>query len=156
LGRENFDLPLMLRGGVSYTFLENYTVAAEEVKAGGSAASSAIGAEARLRTGPKEYFSARAGFKTGRSRYAGPGFTAGVGLGNRELKVDYAFVPYGDLGDSHRVTVSFSFGGKRPERFSRASYYGLPPDRVKRQPVQNKKENKKEKKSKDGGVYFMW
>ncbi|MDA8242620.1 MAG: PorV/PorQ family protein [Elusimicrobia bacterium] len=157
LGRDKFDLPLTLRGGVSYTFLGDYTAAAEWIRAGGSDDAVAAGAEARLKTGPKEYFFVRAGYRSGRSRYAGPGLTAGAGLANRDLRIDYAFVPYGDLGDSHRVTVAFRFGADRPAPFDRAAYYGLPKPR-KPAPAAEKKAGKKAggQEGKKENVYFMW
>ena len=160
LGSRRFDLPLMLRAGVSRTFLENFTASAEAVKAGGTETAAAAGAEARLQTAPKEYFFLRAGYKTGRSRYAGPGFTAGVGLANRDFRIDYAFAPYGDLGDSHRVTVGLSFGQPRPERVKRRPYRDLPPKREVIKPQPARKTPGKTEKKKTGGkkeeVYFMW
>lgn len=159
LGDERFDLPRMLRGGAAFSFLENYLVAGEYIKAGSSPGAAAFGAEGRIKTGPKEFFFLRAGFKTGRSANAGPGFTAGAGLANRDLKVDYAFLPYGDLGNSHRVTVSFRFGKERPAAFDRAAYYGLPAPR--KESGKKKTRKKAADKKKDGGekpgeVYFMW
>lgn len=41
---------------------------------------------------------------------AGPGLTAGVGVGNRRLWADYAFVPYGDLGSSHQMSLTLRWG----------------------------------------------
>lgn len=177
-GSRGFDLPLMLRYGIARSFLENFMVSAEGVKAGESAAAAALGAEGRLRAGPKEYFFLRLGYKTGRSRYAGQGFTAGVGLTNRDLRIDYAFAPYGDLGDAHRVTVALRFGAVRPEEFKRHPYGNLPkphprklaPAELKRpapakaavEKKEDEKENtkgsRKEKKKgkKAGDVYFMW
>lgn len=38
------------------------------------------------------------------------GVTYGFRLGNERLHLDYAFVPYGALGDAHRVSVGFRFG----------------------------------------------
>lgn len=176
LGSASFNLPLVLRAGVSRTFLENYLVAAEGIKAGQSETAAAVGAEARLSTAPKEYFFIRGGYKTGRSRYAGPGFTAGAGLATRDFSLDYAYAPYGDLGDSHRATISFSFGRPRPEQLKRRPYGNLPAPRKKimkapppakeavREPVKPEKNAppaapKKKKKTKDGkrqDVYFMW
>ncbi|OIO05170.1 MAG: hypothetical protein COX65_03755 [Elusimicrobia bacterium CG_4_10_14_0_2_um_filter_56_8] len=157
----SFPLPLILRAGVSRGFHEDFTVSAEGVKAGRSAGTAALGAEGRLQAGPKEYFFLRAGYKTGRSRFAGPGFTAGVGLTSADFRLDYAFAPYGDLGDAHRITVALGFGAARPEKITR--YSGLPPSREKlreyeppkktdtRTKAQKKKDNKKASE-----VYFMW
>lgn len=165
-GSRAFDLPLILRAGISRSFRESFMVSVDGLKAGEAGAAVAVGAEGRLRAGPREYFLVRAGYKTGRSRYAGPGFTAGVGLTNRDLRVDYAFAPYGDLGDSHRVTVALRFGGQRPEQVKRHPYGDLPkpakrkaaPASLKRETPKeaptDKKSKKKEKKASE--VYFMW
>ena len=37
-------------------------------------------------------------------------FTYGVGFENPVLRVDYAFVPFGRVGDTHRVSAIFRFG----------------------------------------------
>jgi len=161
-GSRSFPLPLMLRAGISRNFLDNFMVSADGVKAGGSAAAAALGAEGRMRAGPREYFFLRAGYKTGRSRYAGPGFTAGAGFINRDLRLDYAFAPYGDLGDVHRVTVALRFGEPRPQEVKKHPYGDIPKARLKKKaapapkreaPVK-KEEKKKGKKVSDN--YFMW
>lgn len=173
LGSVSFGLPLVLRAGVSRAILRDYMAAVEGVKAGGSDAAAIIAGEARFSTAPKEYFFVRAGYKTGRSRYAGPGFTAGAGLATRDFRLDYAFAPYGDLGDSHRATISFSFGKPRPERLRRHPYGDLPAPRkkvmkpaqplpreepVKREEVKEREKPKKQKgkSGKKEDVYFMW
>ena len=57
----------------------------------------------------------RAGYKAG----FGPidleglkGVSGGIGVKFSGLNVDYAIVPYGDLGVTHRVTLSFMFGSQ--------------------------------------------
>jgi Tetratricopeptide repeat len=42
------------------------------------------------------------------------GFTAGAGLRIGRIQLDYAFVPYGDLGTSHRVSVGYEFPNPTP------------------------------------------
>ena len=43
------------------------------------------------------------------------GLTAGAGYRWRSLALDYAFVPYGDLGNSQRLSLTYRFqGGKTP------------------------------------------
>ncbi|HEY5039748.1 MAG TPA: hypothetical protein VIJ93_11800, partial [bacterium] len=37
------------------------------------------------------------------------GFTAGVGIRLGDLQLDYAYLPYGDLGTSHRISLSYLF-----------------------------------------------
>ncbi len=161
LGSGSFGLPFILRAGIAANLIEDLMLSAEAVKAGKSAAAAAFGAEARVLAGPRQYFVFRAGYKTGRSRYAGTGFTAGVGLINRELSVDYAYAPYGELGDAHRVTVSLKFGKRRPA--APVKHPGLPPARVNRKERQSPRpetpseaEKKKKDKKAAGEVYFMW
>ncbi|MBI4349997.1 MAG: PorV/PorQ family protein [Elusimicrobia bacterium] len=168
-GSRSFGLPLILRAGVSRDFSGNFMLAADGIKAGGAAGAAAVGAEGRLRAGPKEYFLIRAGYRTGRSRNTGPGFTAGLGLTNRDLRVDYAFAPYGDLGDAHRVTVALRFGRPRPAEFKRHPYGDLPkpgprkaaPAALRETPKKAEGQGEEKKKAKKKGekgseVYFMW
>ena len=42
------------------------------------------------------------------------GFTAGAGVRISQFQLDYAFVPYGDLGSSHRVSVGYEFPNPNP------------------------------------------
>lgn len=39
------------------------------------------------------------------------GFSAGAGVAFDKLSFDYAFAPFGDLGDSHRFSINYRFGG---------------------------------------------
>lgn len=48
-------------------------------------------------------------FKTGSSSDGWGGFSAGFGLDIRDYHISYAFMPYLDLGSSHRVTISGEF-----------------------------------------------
>jgi tetratricopeptide (TPR) repeat protein len=42
------------------------------------------------------------------------GLTAGAGLVLKGFKLDYAFLPFGDLGTTHRVSLGYRFGDVRP------------------------------------------
>ena len=56
--------------------------------------------------------SARAGYKLGMdSQSLGglAGFSAGFGVNVWSIQLDYAFVPYGELSDTHRITLSTKF-----------------------------------------------
>lgn len=168
-GSKAFSAPVMLRGGLSFSFLKNYLVAADAVRAGQTAVSGAFGAEARLLTGPREYFIFRAGYRTGRSRFAGSGVTAGVGVATRDLRIDYAFAPYGDLGAAHRASVSFRFGRARGTPYFGYTYGEIkkarpvlkeaPPKKGAEpaaRPAERKKQEKESGKKGAGEVYFMW
>lgn len=58
----------------------------------------------------------RLGYRTETADEAGPGITTGIGIGVSDFNLDYAFVPMGELGSTHRVTVSLKFGTIRGER----------------------------------------
>ncbi|HVM33225.1 MAG TPA: tetratricopeptide repeat protein [bacterium] len=42
------------------------------------------------------------------------GFTAGAGFNLGSVRLDYAFVPYGDLGTSHRLSLAYEFPTSAP------------------------------------------
>ncbi len=167
LGSTAFPLPLMLRAGIAWTYLDMITIEADGVKAGESAAAPAVGAEGEIPTGPDGAFYVRAGYTGGRSRFAGSGVTAGLGLRNGDLRVDYAFAPYGELGDAHRITIAVRFGGERKKAEKRR--YAAPQRKVvkaaavaeKAAPEKAKAAPAKKKATAPGGsggkdVYFMW
>ncbi|MGH7740347.1 MAG: hypothetical protein ACREL1_09410, partial [bacterium] len=58
------------------------------------------------------------------------GLTAGAGARIGDLRVDYAYSPYGDLGNAHRITVGFDFPPTRPTPTPRPQpvYWPPPPE----------------------------
>lgn len=64
-------------------------------------------------------FFGRLGYKVGEVNQLGEfsGFTAGIGLRYQEFQLDYAFVPMGTLGASHRLSLTAGLGNllKAPE-----------------------------------------
>ena len=155
LGSVSFPLPLILRAGAAWNYQDKLRISADGVKAGESDTALAVGAEGELAVNPGESFYARAGYRTGRSRYAGPGLSAGVGLKNGGLRADYAFTPYGELGDSHRLTIALSFGGERPAPAKRRGKYQPRRKAVQTAPAR-RIEKKKKGKTEDAPVYFIW
>lgn len=75
------------------------------------------GAEYRAR----EVVSLRAGWD-GRAD-AGRGFAVGAGVNFWEAQLDYAFQPYGDLGDRHQITLSYRFGSLAETYYERGMDY---------------------------------
>jgi outer membrane protein OmpA-like peptidoglycan-associated protein len=73
-----------------------------------------IGDEYRMALG-REAVALRLGYRTGGDLGALAGLTAGVGVSHRfddfEAGLDYAFVPYGVLGLTHRVSLNVAIGG---------------------------------------------
>lgn len=55
----------------------------------------------------------RLGFNTKSEKNAMGNFSAGLGLKFQNLKIDYAYVPYSDLGITHRVSVALSLASKK-------------------------------------------
>jgi hypothetical protein len=94
------SLPTTYRAGLSYVY-DRYTGAADLVYINDKARFH-VGAEGRLH----ELFTVRAGYMAG---YDSKDFTAGISFVQRNITVDYAFVPYSnELGDSHLFGLTFS------------------------------------------------
>jgi long-subunit fatty acid transport protein len=111
---QSFSPPLNLKAGMAYHPSDELTLALD--------ANSPANADLYFAVGGEYYFlnalALRLGYNTRSSQ--GSGLTAGFGVALkqvdveffyfREIDIDYAFVPYGDLGDTHRVTVNLKFG----------------------------------------------
>ncbi len=105
------DLPLRLALGAGYKFEGGHTLAAEAVNGPrGAGTDASFGGECQA---VKNLF-LRAGYTTqtavtgGTSFDAARGMTFGLGLRNERWSLDYAVLPTGELGRSHR----FSFGAR--------------------------------------------
>lgn len=102
-------LPMTVRLGGAYSRsivpgIAGITISADMVKPSYEEAYPSIGAELTLR----DIFSVRGGY-CGEKEREHNGLTAGAGirlLGT--IALDYAWTPYGDLGNFHRVSVHFS------------------------------------------------
>ncbi len=161
LGSTAFSLPLMLRAGLSNDVADFARISADVVKAGESEVALAAGIEKELTLSPRGAFYLRGGLKTGSSRYAGSGITAGIGLRGGDMRIDYAYAPYGELGDAHRVTIAFAFGPSRNDAKEKRTYKTEAPQRTER-PGVKKVQTAPRRGKKAGGskaedpVYFIW
>jgi hypothetical protein len=119
---ESYRLPLSVAFGAGYTPLANMTVAADlrhEVYVG--ATSLNLGSEywamntVALRAGYNapmsagDGASAYKGMSDGTTFDAFTGLNMGLGLKLSRYQVDYALVPYGDLGSTHRLSFAARF-----------------------------------------------
>jgi hypothetical protein len=96
---EAYDIPTTYRGGVSYKY-HDLTVAGDLVRIEEDMYEH-FGAEYHFR----DMFFVRAGYRAG---YDTKNFSAGVGFTKRNLRIDYAFLPYTDyLGTSHLFNLTF-------------------------------------------------
>jgi hypothetical protein len=107
--REN--LPLNLRFSGAYEFQaagRAHALVLDVTKERSQGALVAAGGETRM----LEPLALRLGYGTRGD--AGIGIAAGFGYLFKSGSVDYAFVPMGELGDAHRVSVTLKWGGGRP------------------------------------------
>lgn len=106
---KSFPLPLTFKAGLSHRIYEKgLLVSADISKPVDNYPSIAIGLEHPL--------SSRLFLRTGyRYRQHGnelgafSGLAAGLGFVHNDLRFDYAFTPFGDLGAAHRISLSFRF-----------------------------------------------
>lgn len=103
-------LPLTLKGGAATRFFNDKLTAAADLEmlVYDDRIYADLGAEYAL----NGYLAFRAGYQAGRSndKLGGlTGFSAGLGLKLDRFNLDYAYVPFGDLGDTHRMTIGFNF-----------------------------------------------
>jgi flagellar motor protein MotB len=103
LGSQPFGEPITLNGGLTYyLFQRSLGLSAEFLAPVDNMPEYSMGGE---------YWYAgllafRAGYKAGYLNQ----YTAGAGVVWQGIKLDYAFVPYGELGYTHRITATYAFG----------------------------------------------
>jgi hypothetical protein len=104
-------LPIIVRGGVSHRTMElPLTVSLEAVYPTDNDVYGSIGLEIHpnipiaLRAG---YSSYGQNYKTGGSKDNTTGFSFGAGFKLAKIAIDYAFLPYADLGSLHRVGLAY-------------------------------------------------
>lgn len=101
-------LPYTFRGGISGQPFSQWLLAADYVKRIDTEGELDIGAEVT----PKKFFSIRLGYRYALTRndYGGfADFSAGIGLRHKTISLDYAFIPLGDLGTTHRISIGWRF-----------------------------------------------
>lgn len=108
--QESDPLPLAVRAGILYSPFEerNLLLACDSdsyLKDG------KINIHTGLEYWLTSYFALRAGYKTNTiaDLDTTSGISAGIGINIGSLDLDYAFVPYGILGDTHRISMGFKF-----------------------------------------------
>lgn len=108
--QEKDPLPLNYRLGLAQDFFDdNFTLSIDVNKPRDNDYYINSGIEYRI----TDWVSLRGGYKfmSNRPQYdVQPGFMGGLGLGNQYVRVDYAFVPYSGLGNTHRVSLNYRFG----------------------------------------------
>lgn len=104
---EKERLPLNFRAGAAYGF-SRATVSFDITKERSGGMLAAIGAEGEI----IKFFLLRFGYNSRND--AGPGITAGIGYADNgtrnDLRFDYAFAPFKELGAAHRFSVTVLWG----------------------------------------------
>jgi len=102
--QDKSDLPMNLKGGASVKLLDNHLLIALDVN-------KPIDNDVNLRLGLEywlvDVLALRAGYRTDMD--IGSGFSAGIGIKLMNYHIDYGFVSYGELGDTHRISFSMEF-----------------------------------------------
>ena len=98
----NDPLPLTLKMGIAWSG-EALTLAADVAKPQDNDLYWCVGAEWWMR----EIIALRAGYKTNQD--IAEGWSAGLGFKFQRIHLDYAYVPYGDLGNTHRISLGMKF-----------------------------------------------
>jgi len=95
-------LPFIMKGGLAFR-QGSLTLAMDIAKPSDNKMYYCAGAEWWIR----DIIALRAGYKTNQD--IGAGFTVGMGFKKDKIQFDYAYVPYGDLGSTHRVSLGMRF-----------------------------------------------
>ncbi|OGR86021.1 MAG: hypothetical protein A2021_05385, partial [Elusimicrobia bacterium GWF2_52_66] len=104
---ESDPLPLNLKIGTAYKPGNNWTVSADTDMPSDSALRFSLGSEYGMKLGGGLTISWRAGYNNWTQDLGGlAGFAAGVGGNCEGLALDYAFVPFGGLGNTHKISLS--------------------------------------------------
>ncbi len=103
--RQRDDLPTTFRAGGAYVW-NRWMLSGDLVKGIDTDFEGGVGLEFR----PIDLLALRAGYRS-QGRDVDEGLTAGLGVRWKGLELDYAYVPFGDLGDAHRVSGTVRWGG---------------------------------------------
>ncbi len=106
---ESFSLPLNVKLGAAYTVIDGtLTLAADVNRPVDNDLNMGVGLDYKI----MGIMSLRAGYTYtagGNDLGTASGLRAGIGVAIRDYRLDYAFVPYGELGQAHRFSLLASF-----------------------------------------------
>lgn len=107
---ESDPLPLNLKAGAAYAITNNWKLALDVNAPIDNAVYGAVGTEYRYQIAGQIDAFGRVGYNSNAQDAGGlSGLGGGLGLRYLAYTMDYAFVPYGDLGDTHRVSLSMKW-----------------------------------------------
>ncbi len=103
VGATGFQLPMQIDMGLAWTAPGFPLTISTDF---GSPMDNAMMFAAGLEIMPHEAFALRAGYRGGFANQ----FTAGAGFRLSPFNLDYAYAPFNDLGNTHRITATLLFG----------------------------------------------
>ncbi len=116
LGGESDPLPARIRAGGLWHVSPNFDAGLDLVMPVDNDPYVSLGVEGRLpaaavKSAKPWVASVRGGFDQNRTRGVDgfTGFSAGAGFDFNALRLDYAWIPFGDLGTVNRLTIAFRF-----------------------------------------------
>ena len=108
------ELPSEIKAGIAYRLLKDRLTLGAGLDSG---------EKTRLHLGAEyllfDRFAIRGGLEANEGRKEldeGTGLSLGLGVNFNRFRLDYAMVPYGDLGNTHRVSLAANFGGEERAR----------------------------------------
>ena len=101
---EGDALPQNTKLGIAYRIIENFTLALDANLLSDGQTYVCIGGEYWV----TNTMALRLGYRTGPAD-EGISITLGAGFKGERVLLNYAFVPYGDLGNSHRISLGMKF-----------------------------------------------
>jgi len=121
-------LPLAFKLGAAYQPNPHYTFSVDGLYHGTGLTDAHIGVEWR----PLELIAIRAGYRTDTTKElsAIAGFSTGLGLNVWGQELSYAWVPYGDLGNTQYFSLLIRFGQAEQEKRNLIKYETIKPHRT--------------------------
>jgi len=105
INNNEFPLPLMFDTGISYTLFKNVILSIDFKKPIDNFWKLNIGGEWKY----SDIVSLRAGYEYDFSGNSMSGLHLGGGLKLKKIEIDYAYIPFKIFGDTHRISLSYSF-----------------------------------------------
>lgn len=107
---EKSKLPILLKLGTGYKVQENWTAAFDLVFPEDNSPTFALGTDYKYMLQEGMSLAGRAGYNSRSSKVDGfNGVTIGFGFTYQITTLDYAWMPLGDLGSTHRISVGVKF-----------------------------------------------
>lgn len=111
---ESNPIPLTFKLGAAVNPFRNLLVATDFVMPKQNSPSFRLGAELAATPNELTRLCVRAGLDTQRLRDGIGGFSMGLGATLHFFSLDYALVPMGELGSTHRISLTFDFPFRSP------------------------------------------